>query len=303
MTFRHHFCSAVEQFIRAKYERKQYILKGGSAETAKPATQSGKESQEQKTKNKAKKIATSTAAQKSSSEQVSGCNTKVNISRSNGHECANPFVLPFLQISMPRPSGRSPSPQPPTPFSTKTKGSDLISLDTRSSKPSSKQPSPQPSVDLLTGLAPVSSNGGSSAGSSSSSSLVSETPGNQPLFGAQTHQQPLLQTPSTAGTSSDPKDSIMSLYGQAQNQSQLSSYTAQGYPVNSFYYQQQQEAAMRMAHVAALQQHQVNQVTAQMQEIKISQHQHSPPMPSANHGVMSNSGMGAGGQTLNPTLW
>lgn len=95
----------------------------------------------------------------------------------------------------------------------------------------------------------------------------------------------------------------MSLYG-ANNQPQFSSYTAQGYPVNSFYYQQQQEAAMRMAHVAAIQQHQVNQVTAQMQKIKMSQQQ---PVPTAGQPFpgMSNGGMrvGSGGQTLNPTLW
>lgn len=101
----------------------------------------------------------------------------------------------------------------------------------------------------------------------------------------------------------------MSLYG-AQNQPQFTSYTAQGYPVNSFYYQQQQAAAMRMAHVAAMQQHQVNQVTAQMQQIKLTQ-QHPPSMATAPQGYqgMSNGGgpgmgvRGIGGQTLNPTLW
>lgn len=100
----------------------------------------------------------------------------------------------------------------------------------------------------------------------------------------------------------------MSLYG-TQNQPQLSSYTAQGYPVNSMYYQQQQEASMRMAHMAAIQQHQVDQVTAQMQKIKMSQH--AAPTPSGATGNMSNGigpgmgvpGMGVGGQTLNPTLW
>lgn len=113
------------------------------------------------------------------------------------------------------------------------------------------------------------------------------------------------------------KDSIMSLYGPS-NQPQFSSYTAQGYPVNSLYYQQQQEAAMRMAHMSALQQHQVNQVTAQMQQIKMSQQHHQPVPPAASAqgfpGMMSNgavAGMGmgvasggaGGGQTLNPTLW
>lgn len=97
----------------------------------------------------------------------------------------------------------------------------------------------------------------------------------------------------------------MSLYG-AQNQPQFSSYTAQGYPVNSLYYQQQQEAAMRMAHMAALQKHQVNKVTAQMQQIKMTQHQQPAPMVSAPHGMSNGRGPGVGvqgGQTLNPTLW
>jgi hypothetical protein len=98
----------------------------------------------------------------------------------------------------------------------------------------------------------------------------------------------------------------MSLYG-SQNQPQFTSYTAQGYPVNSFYYQQQQAASMRMAHVAAMQQHQVNQVTAQMQQIKMTTQQQPPPMPTAPQGYPGmGSGGGArmaGGQTLNPTLW
>lgn len=97
----------------------------------------------------------------------------------------------------------------------------------------------------------------------------------------------------------------MSLY-TAQNQPQLS-YTAQGYPVNSSHYQQQQKAAMRMAHIAAIQQHQVNQVTVQMQQIKIHQQQHATPVPSGPQAFsrgMNNSGVGVGGgQTLNPTLW
>lgn len=103
----------------------------------------------------------------------------------------------------------------------------------------------------------------------------------------------------------------MSLYS-AGNQPQFSSYTAQGYPVNSLYYRQQQEAAMHMAHKSAIQQHQVNQVTAQMQQIKMTQ---QPPVPSAaaqpfpgpgmNMGVNMGMNMGVrtGGQTLNPTLW
>ena len=61
-------CSAVEQFIRAKYERKQYLSRGGSAEaTSKPTTTAAKEVQEQKARVKPKKA---TAAQKSSIEQV-----------------------------------------------------------------------------------------------------------------------------------------------------------------------------------------------------------------------------------------
>ena len=60
--------SAVEQFIRAKYERKQYMSRGGSVEASKPTS---KETQEQKAKVKPKKASnSSSAALKSSSEQV-----------------------------------------------------------------------------------------------------------------------------------------------------------------------------------------------------------------------------------------
>ncbi len=109
----------------------------------------------------------------------------------------------------------------------------------------------------------------------------------------------------------------MSLY--SQNQPQYSSFTAQGYPVNNYYYQQQQAAAMHMTQVATLQQQQVNQVTAQMQKIRMNQ---TGPVgtpqgfpgavtngsgfaaPSGGTGVgMNVANTGAGGQTLNPTLW
>ena len=55
----------MEQFIRAKYERKQYLGKGGSSESA------PKESQEQKTKSKQKKATSNPAVQKTTREQVS----------------------------------------------------------------------------------------------------------------------------------------------------------------------------------------------------------------------------------------
>lgn len=64
----HHFCSAVEQFIRAKYERKQYISRGGSSE---PSSSKQATTSEPKAKSKAKKASSSTAPQKPSTEQVS----------------------------------------------------------------------------------------------------------------------------------------------------------------------------------------------------------------------------------------
>lgn len=238
------------------------------------------------------------------------------------------FSVVMLQVlSVPRPGGtkRSPSPQHPSklspspshvPSSSSSKP-DLIALDSGSStaQQTSKKPSSQPQaqLDILTGLSP-SSNPTPSSNAQATPPLMgmqaAPSASSQPLFGAP--QQPAMgiqpqQTQEAARGAT--KDSIMSLYG-AQNQQQLSSFTAQGYPVNNFYYRQQQEAAMRMAHMAALQQHQVNQVTTQMQQIKVNQQQQatSQPFPTAGGAQpfppgISNGGMGAGGQTLNPTLW
>ena len=67
-------CSAVEQFIRAKYERKQYIAKG-DVPASKEQSTNKEPSQEQKTKSKSKRApAASSNANKSSgqSNQVSG---------------------------------------------------------------------------------------------------------------------------------------------------------------------------------------------------------------------------------------
>ena len=60
--------SAVEQFIRAKYERKQYISRGGSSE---PSSKQASAKEEPKAKSKAKKASSSAAPQKHSTEQVS----------------------------------------------------------------------------------------------------------------------------------------------------------------------------------------------------------------------------------------
>ena len=237
------------------------------------------------------------------------------------------IILCLLQaISVPRPAGTrkspSPAPQPPKPIpsSAKTNGTIVAEASTRKPSPAvdlltdlpasfsegpSKKPSPQPpAADLLT----------ASFSGTPSSSTPAGTAGLQPIFGVPAQQQ-AAPTSQVVNGSANAKDSIMSLYG-TQSQPQLSSFTAQGYPVNSFYYQQQQEAAMRMAHISALQQHQVNQVTTQMQQIKIKQHQHaSAPAPPQAFPGMSNGGMpgmgvqpnmggqGVGGQTLNPTLW
>ena len=229
---------------------------------------------------------------------------------------------------MPRPSSarQSPSPQPlkhtlvtssssSSVSSSKATGADLlISLESQASK-SARKTSPQPVVDLLTGLGTPTpsdvSTSTSSGGSKASDPFGSMQPtgpmSNQGLFSGQGQQVQVSTTP-TVGISNN-KDSIMSLYGAQNQQPQLSSYTAQGYPVNAFYYQQQQEAAMRMAHMAAVQQHQVNQVTAQMQKIKMNQQPApSQPFPSMSNGGVPSAtaagmGMGIGGQTLNPTLW
>ena len=98
----------------------------------------------------------------------------------------------------------------------------------------------------------------------------------------------------------DVKTSIMSLYSAPQPQ--YNSYTAQGYPVNAYHYQQQQQAAMRMAQIAQQQQAQVNQVQQQMAKIRLNQ---TPqPLTTGNPTLQpTHAGIGAGGQTLNPHLW
>ena len=97
-------------------------------------------------------------------------------------------------------------------------------------------------------------------------------------------QQPSL------GVQPSVKDNIMSLYSAP---SQHHAYTAQGMPVNAYFHQQQQAAAVRMAQ----QQQQVNQVTQQMQRLKMQQH-HRPVAV----GNTPPSSLGSG-QTLNPHLW
>lgn len=64
-----HYCSAVEQFIRAKYERKQYIAKDGNSQssTSKPVV---RDTQEHKSKNKPKKASSSSTIQKPQNDQV-----------------------------------------------------------------------------------------------------------------------------------------------------------------------------------------------------------------------------------------
>ena len=138
--------------------------------------------------------------------------------------------------------------------------------------------------------------------------FATEAQGHQPK-----QQAPLMASPAST------KDSIMSLFNSKQQQ-QLSSYTAQGYPVNAYYYQQQQAASIHMAQMSAMQQHQVSQVTAQMQKIKMNQEGGigsgvGPPfpptmsngLPSVQSDLSRTTGVGVemmgGGQTLNPTLW
>lgn len=233
-----------------------------------------------------------------------------------------PFTCLLQVISVPRPAGTgkspSPTPQPPKPIPSSAKTNGSIGTEASAKKPSPRQPT----VDLLTDL-PASFSEGPSKKSSPQPPAVdlltapfSDTPssstsaGLQPFFGVQ------APSPQVVNGNSNTKDSIMSLY-ETQSQPQLSSFTAQGYPVNSLYYQQQQEAAVRMVHISALQQHQVKQVTTQMQQIKIMQHQHAPgpaPAPPQAFPGMSNGGVpgmgvpnmggqSVGGQTLNPTLW
>ena len=238
---------------------------------------------------------------------------------------------------MPRPLGRqSPSPQATSksaPSSTRNSASNLLALDSNHPPSSSQAPhpasssKPQPLLDLLTGGAESTTSSASSTSNPSfsassdfinqlsdpfSSSTKASTAASAPVlaphsvFGASPGQQQQQQQPGNT------KENIMSLY--TQNQPQLPAYTAQGVPVNVYYYQQQQAAAMQMAQMAALQQQQqfqqVNQVTAQMQKIKMNQGTStmpSQPFPVGNgsHSASGAAGVGVanGGQTLNPTLW
>ena len=138
-----------------------------------------------------------------------------------------------------------------------------------------------------------------------------QAPQQQPSFvvGSGSSNAPLLLDPSLIPeqTNQDMKDSIMSLYSSPQ--AQYGSYTAQGYPVNAYHYNQQQQAAMRMAQMQQLaqqrqQQMQLQQVQQQMEQIKVNRQQHPPPVAVGNGTFPSTApgGMG-GGHTLNPHLW
>ena len=135
-------------------------------------------------------------------------------------------------------------------------------------------------------------------------------PQQQPSIGlGNSSDAPLLLDPSLVPeqTKQDMKDSIMSLYSSPQQQ--YGSYTAQGYPVNAYHYNQQQQAAMRMAQMQQLaqqrqQQMQLQQVQQQMQQIKVNRQQ-QPPAVAVGNGTFPSTapgGMG-GGHTLNPHLW
>ena len=248
-------------------------------------------------------------------------------------------------MSMPRPSsvGPSSSPQPKkASSSTRASWSNLLSVESNSPPSfhrSTKKSSPQPLVDLLTGPTASPTPAASDKTKTSSSSTVTkqnldlitgplgpassteasgQKDGGQKdlMFDSAAESQQLSQK-SKQTTSMNAKDSIMSLF-DSQQQPQLSSYTAQGYPVNPYYYQQQQAASMHMAQVSAMQQQQVNQVTAQMQKIKMTQGGGGgrggvgqPVAPTMSNGVTPRPphtasvgvGMMSGGQTLNPTLW
>ena len=218
-------------------------------------------------------------------------------------------------MAVPRPASgrRSPSPQPmktsPTPLPTnKSSAQNLLDFD---SVPSSRPKTTTPKVDLLTGLSQTTSpnpapdlmDTSQSGPSGQRPSLIAD-PGfvaSQQAVGQ--HQRPsLVPDPGLqnslggAGT----KDSIMSLYSTPQPQ--YNSYTPQGYPVNAYYYHQQQQASMRMAQVAQQQQLQVNQVQQQMAQIKLNRPQQ--PLAVGNPTAPQNATMfGTGGQTLNPHLW
>ena len=178
-----------------------------------------------------------------------------------------PQLVP-MQRPSPSSNRRSPSPHskrsapanpPPLSIPAQPSGTDLIALNSTAKKQ-------QPEVDLLTGLP--------------------SPPPTQPSQGTSA----LLIDPR------DPqnvvKDSIMSLYS---SQPVRYSYTAQGMPVNAYFYQQQQAAAMRMAQ----QQYQVQQVQNQMEQLKVRRQ--GQPVAVGNGTVPSTAS--GGGQTLNPHLW
>ena len=247
------------------------------------------------------------------------------------------LICTLQVISVPRPTGghRSPSPQPPLSSSSSKKPStnSLISLDTSPPPPSLRTSSSVPGLDLLTDtpttaasskrpqntpdllMGPLQSAPAPSAQQGASlSSISNPRPAAQKQTFASTplEQPPLLLDPGLQPeqTKQDVKDSIMSLYSA---QSQYGSYTAQGYPVNAYHYNQQQQAAMRMAHMQQLaqqkqQQMRLQQVQQQMNQIKSHQQQQHPVavgnglFPSAAPGGGGGGG-GGGGHTLNPHLW
>lgn len=191
-----------------------------------------------------------------------------------------------------------------------------------------QKPQNAPNLDLLMGplqSAPLATSAAPSAQQGAPVSFFSNPPGqkqqqqslssaavaSQQNFGSSQEHPPLLMDPSLIPeqTKQDVKDSIMSLYS---SQPQYGAYTAQGYPVNAYHYNQQQQAAMRMAQVQQLAQQrqtqlQLQQVQQQMNQIKINQQHH--PVAVGNGSFPSSAAPGGrvvgggGGHTLNPHLW
>lgn len=155
---------------------------------------------------------------------------------------------------VPRPARRTPSPQTSRARPPTSKPQPLPLTPAPAELMSQETATPSGPVDLLTDL---------------------------PSPGPMKNEQPLL------GVQPSLKDNIMSLYTARP---QHAAFTAQGMPVNAYYYQQHKAAAVRMAQ----QQQQVDQVTQQMQQLKMQQHRQ--PVAVGNTPPSS-------GQTLNPHLW
>ncbi len=262
---------AVEVFIRSKYERKLYVDKqGGRVATGNVSTKS-KDEKAKKDFLKVDRTDRKFSLAPSENKELTFMPRPASTPDLRSSSSTSPKARP-RGMKTPAPPGKSTVPTIPkgTPTASKAdKGANLmVIVDSPGASGTSPSPSSN-SVDLLTGL---------------------------PLtFTASTTTQEATKQPSLGPVQNQVKDSIMSLYS---SQPQQASYTVQGMPINAYHYQQQQAAAMHMAHMHSQAQQryqQVQQVQQQMEQLKLRQ-QHATPSGDIGGG-------GIGGQTLNPTLW